>query len=205
MTRPHPPFRAFLWLLALLFAGGCVLPLGSASLRGEGPVKVTGKARVTAGATGYRLAQAQTYTMTPYVASDIATMDVIIWQSNGSGDLDSDENSVATAFLGSVTGPDAPIVIENLKKEKTYRVRLVAYIGRNETHPEGRVLAQGARFDDESTACITQFSTGLEDFRDGMSFNLRLRNQTFAGEREGTAAITPGVIVDTSSPEQLGN
>ena len=55
-----------------------------------------------------------------------------------------------------------------------------------------------------STACITEFETGMQDFLASVSFNLKLKNQTFAGERQGVASITAGEIVDTAAPEALG-
>ncbi|MEB3285343.1 MAG: hypothetical protein VKN33_08665 [Candidatus Sericytochromatia bacterium] len=190
------------WLLSLLLAAGCALsPLGTAGF--NGPVRVVGKPRIVSGNAAYRLMQEPaSHTMTPYIADDVATIDVIIWKTDGLGDLDADET--ATALLGSVYGAEAPIIIENLKKEQKYRVRLVAYLGRENTHPENRGDPLGARLDDESTSCITEFDTGLQDFLGSMSFNLKLKNQTFEGERQGVASITPGIIVDTTANEILG-
>jgi hypothetical protein len=195
------------WLLGLLLAAGCALsPFGVRGPNADGPVRVTGQARVITGNTAYRLMQeAPSHTMTPYVADDVATIDVIIWPTEEEeGELDADEDTAATAFLGSVYGAQAPIIIENLKKERKYRVRLVAYLGRPNTHPEGRGDDVGARLDDTSTACITEFDTGMQDFLASVSFNLKLKNQTFEGERQGVASITPGLIVDTSANESLG-
>lgn len=198
------PLKSAPWLLGLLFAAGCALsPFGVRGSGTDGPVRVTGQARVITGNTSYRLMQEPaSHTMTPYVADDVATIDVIIWKTEGGGELDADET--ATTSLGSVYGAGAPIIIENLKKQQKYRVRLVAYLGRENTHPENRGDPLGARLDDESTACITEFDTGMQDFLASVSFNLKLKNQTFEGERQGVASITAGEIVDTTDPETLG-
>lgn len=182
-------------LVPLLLTSGCVAgPLGElAPVELEG-VRVQGYASLETGSlegevSGYRL-QAQ---VDPWASSDIDHFTVFLISNvseGASAPLDGDFDQGTS--LGSVAGgPTAPIIIQNLKKNAIYKVRLEAYDASN------------ARIDAASSLCVTTLPVGLDDAITDVAFRVRLKDKEFAGIASTTVAITDGEVVSTSAAEAL--
>lgn len=107
----------------------------------------------------------------PYRAEDVNTLDASLW----------DESPPPTGGvpLQEFTGlaPDAPIIINNLKRQRSYWVRLQAF------------NATGDRIDSQDGNCVTQFDTEDTDHEASLTFRCRLADRTFAGFASGSIAI----------------
>jgi hypothetical protein len=166
---PHflEKFFAALGLLSLAYAGGCHAVPQPASQTKPATVSLRAHAQVQPPPPRkpYRL-----FAYTPYIAEDVASLEVILWD-----EASSDELPLQTLIDVDPTGP---IFITHLKRQRPYWVRLKAFdAGEN-------------RIDSQDEACVTAFETGDADFEASLAFNCRLANRTFPGFASGTINIS---------------
>lgn len=129
--------------------------------------------------------------LTPPTGDDIAWVEVYLAR---------EDQPASEAFVGRLPGLQSPVVIQKLRPNATYRVRLEAYDGSDERLDDNRVL------DDQdplaAKACELVVSTTNNLFMSGFSFPLRLISVPFDGTARGNLSAQNGEAV-VAQPEAI--
>jgi len=185
------PFVSRLSLLAALAAAGCAPVPAAAPAAGlfGGGVRVSSRLALQ-DRGGFRLLNTAPG-VTAYERADVAYLRVYLRRADG------DE-----VRLGDFTLGDAPLVIENLRMDTTYAVRLEAYKA-----DDTRIDANADDDDDDAEGCETSFTTTNVqelDLTAAMNpFKLKLLDQAFNGTAGGAVEVTPGEVTQPIEAERL--